>query len=658
MKLFPLLLLLPFFNQAQGVVNRQPFPQQQINELMQKVWENKNNEQPAVNVPEGTANTNPSGIAYLLQQQHHLLAPSVKERSTSTLKSLDTLWVGLTPNDTVTITGNYQVNGPVIVENDGVLIFENAYATILGDVLVPGGQIIATNSTLYIPQTYFYERAIIVDGNGQVYMRHCTLNFGGITHSMGMGHNATMTFQNVYFTDFSTIGLNGAARLIADSVNVLGEVVNGDSTYLSVNHTDTVILWHHVPAGDSLTWSFPSGINVAHYGFGPDSAGVVGLKFNIDVNNTKLVEWALMPDNGSFISISNSTVQSVGAIFRGRDSGTVQGLVNKSYYSSASSFFTDRTFQLTNSTVECWSLYPTDTTKIRITGCITGEIGSNIWASTSCVNTFNDGTGGYFWSAGNSVQTASECAFTCAVRSEGTSYLFAAFCSISASPGEAIDSSILFLIQTPLIYQPVAYDGSDVWVATLQPVNNAYAGQNVPIIGSAYILRGPISHLMSFASYYVAWQVTGDTTWTMMDTLSTTPVNQSALTNWNTTGLAPGNYNLIMVIKDNFGDSVVVNSSATLLPGVLNGISDIQNGDLKVFPNPATNQLTISSNQLPVKQVCLINMMGQTVFTYNCGVANENTPLNIDISNVPAGVYIYQITTENEGVVEGKMVKM
>ena len=217
------------------------------------------------------------------------------------------------------------------------------------------------------------------------------------------------------------------------------------------------------------------------------------------------------------------------------------------------------------------------------------------------------------------------------------------------------------MIQTPTISPPIAYDGSDIWVGMLTPITGD-SGYVVPLTGSAYILRGPTSNLMTFASYYVEYQLQGGTTWTMTDSVHTSPVNANTLANWNTTGLATGQYNLQLIIKDNYNDSVTVPSGFTLVVGVpdttATAIANIPNSTVKVYPNPTTNQLTINSVQQPVTQLRLIDMLGQNTLTYNCTGADAKNNLNIDISNVPAGIYVYRITTEDGMVSEGRVVKM
>lgn len=659
MRLIYFLLLLPVFGQAQNLINGHPFPQQQVNEALQKAWEEKNIVPSGTDANNGTSGSLHSGIYHLLQGQ------SVGSRALQldTLRSGGILYVGNTPHDTLVVTGAWQYNGYVAVVNDGVLIFSNAQATISGSLIVVGnGQVLASNSSFLFPQQYFYEWGLEGDGHGLLQMRHCTLDFNGLATPWSFADSCTIILQNVHFTSSaSTIGLNAHCSFIVDTANLLGEIVATDTILLSLKNVDTVIVWHKIQRGAGLTWTFPNGYLLPHYAIGPDSTGVSGLQYTIELDNIKQVHWALMPENLTNVNVSNSTIRSVAVIYRGTATGIAQGLVDNSSYVTSPTFFTDRTFQLTNCSVKTWAVYPTDTTYVDITSCILGEIGTGGHGHTSCSSMFCDGTGGYFWTNGFGFQSASGCSFSCAVRAEQGSTMVVGFGSIAASTGLAIDSGLLFLIQTPTISPPVAYDGSDIWVGMLTP-GSVDSGYVQALTGSAYILRGPTSHLMSFASYYIQYQLQGDTTWTMIDSVHTTPVTQSqgTVANWNTTGVATGHYNMRMIIKDNYGDSVTVPSGLDVVIGtpVTTGIANIGNNDLKVFPNPAHDQLTITSDQMPINNVRLINMLGQEEMGYNCTGIGTKTSLTIDISNVPAGIYIYRITSENDEVHEGKVVKM
>src|ERR1019366_5340004 len=255
---------------------------------------------------------------------------------------------------------------------------------------------------------YFYQWGMQSVGNGLLQMRHCTLDFNGLDTMIGTADSATMYFQNVYFTaSASTIGLNGHSSFIVDTANLLGEIVATDTILLSLKNVDTVIVWHHIQRGAGLTWTFPNGYMLQHYAIGPDSAGVAGLPYTIELDNIKQVHWALMPENLTNVNISNSTIRSVAVIYKGTETGTAQGLVDNSTYVTSPTFFSDRTFQLSNCSVKTWAVYPTDTTYVDITSCILGEIGTSGHGHTSCSSMFADGSGGYFWASGFGFQSAS-----------------------------------------------------------------------------------------------------------------------------------------------------------------------------------------------------------------------------------------------------------
>ena len=71
------------------------------------------------------------------------------------------------------------------------------------------------------------------------------------------------------------------------------------------------------------------------------------------------------------------------------------------------------------------------------------------------------------------------------------------------------------------------------------------------------------------------------------------------------------------------------------------GIQDVEAGSLNVYPNPAKDQITINSSSL-VKEVKILNNLGQVVL--NQSVMNFNPIVNV--SNISAGLYFMQITTE------------
>ena len=60
--------------------------------------------------------------------------------------------------------------------------------------------------------------------------------------------------------------------------------------------------------------------------------------------------------------------------------------------------------------------------------------------------------------------------------------------------------------------------------------------------------------------------------------------------------------------------------------------------DVMVYPNPTTNQITISADET-ISNITITNFLGQTVYSnqYNA------TQVQVDVADLPAGVYIIRL---------------
>ena len=81
------------------------------------------------------------------------------------------------------------------------------------------------------------------------------------------------------------------------------------------------------------------------------------------------------------------------------------------------------------------------------------------------------------------------------------------------------------------------------------------------------------------------------------------------------------------------------------------GIDEYLPPNFTIVPNPATNQVTISS-ATPFQSVEIINFLGQTVVSQS-SVGNTAT---INVSNLNNGVYFVRVVFEDGGSVK-KLVK-
>ena len=87
-------------------------------------------------------------------------------------------------------------------------------------------------------------------------------------------------------------------------------------------------------------------------------------------------------------------------------------------------------------------------------------------------------------------------------------------------------------------------------------------------------------------------------------------------------------------------------------------VNDFKNSlNLKVYPNPANDQLTLSLNadkNLNNTKVEITNVLGQTIKTFNLGTISSKTTrsFNFDVSDVTSGIYLMNIISENQKAVE------
>ncbi len=600
-------------------------------------------------------------LTHILEIKQKLSKLPSYTRSSDTVSLGDTLVIGFTPGDELIIDKTWFHPGPIIVLGDGVLKFQNAHATILGDLFtVENAQVIADSSYLYFPQEYFYQRNIFLTGNSSMKVHHSTLDFGGMVHSLATTDSASLELINVKKPDFSTVGMYGKSSITIDSIDMAGEFIIDENVSLDISHASTVLLWHSFDEDAKIDISFPDGDQVNHYVFNSSTSGVTGVNYSISINNCKHVLWGMMPYNGSEVTISNSRIRSIGMQFRGGDSISVSGLVNNNHYENYTAPLNDRYFHLNNCDVKTWSLYTFDTVFVDVKGCILGEIGVMQNSEVNVFNTYIDGSGGYFFASDTTFSVIGFSSLTSSLRSRDYSIVIFAYSTMMNGLVQALDHSILMLIQSSTTLNPVYDPGAVVWVANINSPSG-FANSEVKIKGSAWIDKGAESDLMDFGHYAMYYQKASDTTtWYPIGGQQETEIKDGVLVTWDTDGIEPGAYFLRLDLTDDWGNVVTAVQTFTLLPGVL-GTDDEpdQKRMPKVFPNPFTNMISIKVTGQNKEQISfsVYDSRGQVVFsTTKTQTTSGETGFSIDGSNFSPGVYYYRLERGDE-MFTGKLVK-
>lgn len=558
-------------------------------------------------------------------------------------QALDTLIVGLFGNDTLTINGNWTHTGPIWVFNQGVLIFDNANIIDTGDVFVFGdGQLLADSSTLFFPQQYVYERGMTVVQNGYVRISNSFMNYSGYSHSLAVGENAVLEWNNVHQNDWTTCGLYTGGQVHINGCNLTGEFILNDSSVTSFTHADSLILWHHFPQAAVVNYSFPNGSFVNSYTFNNSTPGVSGIGYDVQVDSCSTVWWAIMPVNGSDVTISNSDIRLIGSWFERGDTTSAYGIFNNSTYSSYTAPLSDRNLQLNNSTVGTWSFYVFDSSQVAIDSCQLGEVGSMGSSLVGANNMVLDGTGGYFWASDTSftIATNSICLPTC--RSEREGVFVVAYSFMPYAPPTAVGTSTVICVQNNLVADPVPYDGSVAWLAVMEQPDTSVVNSNVTLTGSAWINQGPLGNALDFDSYSMYYQLPSQSqNWFPISVHVTSEVSHTTLANWNTNTLQPGTYVLKLVLYANSGDSVEGFKIIELLPNPLGVPAAAQTANAALmYPNPAAGYVTIELPAMP---------QDVTLYIYNAvGALVKAIPLTatrttLTLPELPEGIYAWRL---------------
>lgn len=617
------------------------FPQSEINNALQNAFAKKH-PQPNSQSPQRVQQRYGENLTSLLQQMDavkHADSPmTLRTNQTQQTLTLDTLIVGLVPNDTVRITGNWTHTGPIWVFNDGVLIFDNATVADTGDVYVFGtGQLLADSSTFYFPQNYFYERSLLIVQNGYARFDNSSFNYSGMSHNLVLGDHGALDWNNVHQHDWTTCGLFGSPVIHINGCNLSGEYILEDSCTAVFNHADSIILWHQLPSTAVVNYAFPAGTFVNSYTFNNTTPGVSGITYNVQLDSSATVWWALMPVNGSDVTLSNSDIRLIGAWFQRGDVAAAHGIFNNSTYSNYITPLADRNLHLINSTVGTWSMYVFDSSYVAIDSCQLGEVGTQQHSHVDAQNFILDGTGGYFWATDTSATIAANVISYSTTRSEKNAIFILGYSWLPFSPPTSIANSMIVCVQNDLVSDPVPYDGSVAWLATMEQPDTASVNAVFPLTGSAWINQGPNGNPVDFGSYSMYWQLPSvSATWHPIITGAMAEVSHSTLALWNTNSYTPGTYILKLVLKNNFGDSVEGMKLIELLPNPA-GIHEAQLPEaVAVYPNPSSGNMLV---QVPgaTGELVFYNTLGEVVLRKT--ITGELTA--IDLSAEAKGIYIW-----------------
>jgi PKD repeat protein len=150
----------------------------------------------------------------------------------------------------------------------------------------------------------------------------------------------------------------------------------------------------------------------------------------------------------------------------------------------------------------------------------------------------------------------------------------------------------------------------------------------MPVAGFTYITEG-------FNVFFENTSVNGDNYyWDFGDGY------YSDLTNpWHTYD-APGVYTVCLMTWNSYGTDTVCHDISLLTEA----ISDNYPPSFKVYPNPASDQITISSNLNDWAEINILDLSGRILMNYITDFTSSEN-VEVSVSHLPAGIYFARITS-------------
>ncbi len=556
------------------------------------------------------------------------------------------------PDETLTISHDYQLQNDLVIINQGVVEVIDADFTIDGDLHISGqGRFTMNNSTFRVEQEYIYENEIVVTEKGILRFANTEIRSNGQSVSLFLGNDAEYKITDSQIKDgFITVAMAQHATASMRNVKTAGEFLCFGENDVSFQNCDLFLFWFVLPKSSDLDVAFPRDLSADEWCFSDSLQNVEGIPYRLGIENCTDVMWGLISETGCEATFRDTEFRTVGLLFSEDDSLEINGLTNGSQHDDERIDLPDRDLHLINSKVETWNFYVSSQSRVTIQNCVFGEILTQQQGEATVLNSLCDGSGGYIGSFNESKLIIGHSMIKTQVIARDQSVLLGLFSSFTGMEINADEGAVMLIANTLHLADPRAYTKAVIFEAQMQPFYGTVDGM-VPINGSMQLVAGP-QNPVTLTGYRIEYtRDDEDQTWLATDGLHNHTVEDSVLAHWNTDGLAPGYYNLRLTFWHSYGDSVAIDSYARLdaltatamQPASVPSDTDL----LQNYPNPfnSTTAIDYSLAQPGYTRLVVYDLLGRRVKTLVDaqqqsgrhrvlwdGTDEQNRPL-------PAGIY-------------------
>ena len=545
------------------------------------------------------------------------------------------------------ISGRYEHSGRVIVVNRGTLILDSADFTLRGDIYVMNnGRLVVRKGQLLILQGFAYQYGGQVSGAGRIEFDSARVSYGGQSWGPALLDSALLAVCGCTLRlGFTTVAMLGQSRADYSGSDFSSEFVVFDSSRLSINRSDTALIWLGFPRGSVVDTRLPGADTVIrHWEFRSGLPGVRGVGYSVTLDTVTGVMWGSFPMKGCSATIRDSRMRSTGVMIPGPDSTYLSGLVNNQQHADYTLPIADRLYRLVNTYLQTWNLYPSDSARFVLESSVFGEMLAMNARTATISNSICDGSGGYIGSEGTAQLIFLLSMIETQVISRDRSVMVGAASTIRFGSVNATDASVMLLMFCQSEFTPRALDTGVVYLSDYTIPVGASVESEFPITGTADLRPGPESPLR-FGRYRMSFAAADSpAVFHPIGTTHTAPVFDDTLETWSTHGLEPGVYILKMTLSNSAGDSIEPTKGVYLgYAGLLGHTAESKVPDFELFPNPAQAGAVRLQTNHPGR-VCVLDMSGRILKSAICSLKSEM------VLSLPSGVYVVRLQAGGRAV--------
>jgi hypothetical protein len=202
---------------------------------------------------------------------------------------------------------------------------------------------------------------------------------------------------------------------------------------------------------------------------------------------------------------------------------------------------------------------------------------------------------------------------------------------------------------TDLCLIKASNSGAQIWEKTYGgPFNDT--GYSIKLSGGSYIVVGEkFSGVTSFDIFLLKINNLGDTLWSRTYGGLSLDYGFSAIPTSDSGYMVVGATNSFSTWGDN--DVYLIKTDGVGNVGIHEPNKD---WNIYIFPNPASNELTIQNPELKIEQIGIFDVLGDRIFSRKPIASSEQ--LLINVSTFPAGVY-FIVATDGKNVARKKFIK-